>query len=601
MASPGATRLEGARNRYINELITQTQSTLGGVPLELQRQILHEIDNTLKTGLNNVEERIRSYGEDFCKPGLDQEGLRRTFQQLKYMEALLMQTFRNRRTELEIDKSENVGTGVDDADDYIHLKVFQLCQPDLLHSISIEGTCILDRLIQDQLLTDDEHESIIAFNPTSRRRNEAFLDVMRGRLSYETLMNNFIPAVGEDYPDVAKKLSKTAQHLKAIPSKINVCAVCNMKENVQVKHLAEHLSQQGAVSTDDYRELRNTHISNTEKWSYILSRLTNVSQINEAIKLGYPQTYKQLQRQNKLDLKCNCSSLKGENDSASCSAERESASMPVSDVGRMSDLESLFETGFSVKSGSLPQMEYKVSSNPKGMAIIICNPKSNPHEKIHRYYVNDAAKLYGTFQKLNFDTRLYRNISKTDMTALLSSVAEMDHSQFDAFVCVIHTETKLINNCQCVLDANAAPVHFQELKDLFNASGCPTLVGKPKVFFIPSGERDNFMSGVKPGSGTEQDKCVPSEADFLVLRATVPGFNVIGDDEFSGSLWVKKFTEMMDTHSNDADLVSCMTHLAAEVSSQDLWGVCKQSPHIESTLRKPLFFREMIPEQASTG
>ncbi|XP_046554730.1 LOW QUALITY PROTEIN: uncharacterized protein LOC124264056 [Haliotis rubra] len=598
MASPGVTPLEGARNRYISELISQTQSALGDVPLELQRQILHEIHNTLHTGLDNVEDRIRSYGEDFCKPDLDQEGLTRTFHQLKYMEALLMQTFRNRRTELEIDKSEIVGTGVDDAD-YIHLKVFQLCQPDLLHSVSIECTCILDRLMQDQLLTDDERESIIALNPTSRRRNEAFLDVMRGRLSYATLMNNFIPAIGEDYPDVAKKLSETAQHLKAKPSKINVCAVCNMKENVQVKHLAEHLSEHGAVSTDDYRVLRNTHTSNTEKWSYRLSKLTNLSHITEAIKIRYPQIYKQLQRQNKLDLRCNCSSLEGGNDS--CSAEKKSASNPVSDVGRLSDLESLFETGLWVTSGSLSQMEYQVSSNPKGMAIIICNPKSNPHEEIHRYYVNDAAKLYRTFQKLEFDTRLYRNISKTDMIALLARVAEMDHSQFDAFVCVIHTETKIINYRHCVLDANAAPVPFKELKDMFNASGCPTLVGKPKVFFIPSGERDNFMSGVKARKGTEQDISVPMEADFLVLRATVPGFNVIGDDEFSGSLWVKKFTEMMDTHSNDADLVTCMTHLAADISCQDLWDVCKQSPHIESPLRKPLFFRERIPDQVSSG
>ncbi|XP_071084111.1 uncharacterized protein [Haliotis cracherodii] len=598
MAGSGVSPLEGARNRYISELISQTQDALVDVPLQLRRQILDKIDKTLETGLHNVEERISSYHQDFCKPDLDQEGLMQIFHQLIHMENLLMQIFRNKRTEIEIDQSENEGTDIEDAD-HIHLELFKLCHLDLLNDVSIEGTYILDRLIQDQLLTDDERESIIAINPTPRRRKDAFLDLMRGRLSYSTLMNNFIPAVGEDYPDVAKKLSETAQHLKSISPRTHVCAVCNMRENVQVKNLAQHLLKDGVISAGDYQELRNTQTSNTTKWSYLFAKITNMNHVAEAIKTSYPQIYKQLQHQNKLDLRCNCSSLEEDNDS--CSTDKESTGIARSDVGRLSDLESLFETSVSFSSGTLSQTEYQVHSTPKGIAVIICNPNSNPHAELHRYFEKDAAKLYRTFQKLDFDTRLYTNISQKYMKALLDSVAHMDHSQYDAFVCVIHTETKIIGYRQCVLDAKAAPVPFEDLKDMFNASRCPTLSGKPKVFLIPCGQGNNSMLGVKPGSRTGNDTTVPSESDFLVLQATAPGFNVIGDDEFSGTLWVKKFTELMDRHSNNIDVVTCMTHLTAEISCQNLWGFYKQSPHIESTLRKPLFFRETTPDDISTG
>ena len=65
----------------------------------------------------------------------------------------------------------------------------------------------------------------------------------------------------------------------------------------------------------------------------------------------------------------------------------------------------------------------------------------------------------------------------------------------------------------------------------FTAEKCPTLAGKPKLFFIQACQGDQLDSGVhlKRVSATETDSAamsykIPNHADFLIAYSTIPGF-----------------------------------------------------------------------------
>ena len=106
-----------------------------------------------------------------------------------------------------------------------------------------------------------------------------------------------------------------------------------------------------------------------------------------------------------------------------------------------------------------------------------------------------------------------------DMERFLEeSASSEDHTDADCiFVAVLsHGEMG-------ILYASDQPYKPDRLWSHFNAERCPTLAGKPKLFFIQACQGDQLDGGVslKPVS-TETDSRalsykIPSHADFLVL------------------------------------------------------------------------------------
>lgn len=80
-----------------------------------------------------------------------------------------------------------------------------------------------------------------------------------------------------------------------------------------------------------------------------------------------------------------------------------------------------------------------------------------------------------------------------------------------------------------ILYAKDTPYKPDILWSSFTADKCPTLAGKPKLFFIQACQGDKLDPGVTLTSRTETDGRaahsykIPSQADFLIAYSTIPG------------------------------------------------------------------------------
>lgn len=89
-------------------------------------------------------------------------------------------------------------------------------------------------------------------------------------------------------------------------------------------------------------------------------------------------------------------------------------------------------------------------------------------------------KLTYIFQKLNFFVRRFDNLEDFKMNRRLVEVSFEDHSQYDCFVCCILSHGVLQN----IYGTNGRLVRIAELTGIFRSGKCPSLAGKPKLFFI---------------------------------------------------------------------------------------------------------------------
>lgn len=116
------------------------------------------------------------------------------------------------------------------------------------------------------------------------------------------------------------------------------------------------------------------------------------------------------------------------------------------------------------------------------------------------------------------------HLNKSFKIIFLVTVAGMDHSQHDClFIAVLsHGELGL-------LYAHDTSYKPDSIWAYFTSDKCPTLAGKPKLFFIQACQGDKLDAGITLKERTETDGQptstfrIPSQADFLIAYSTVPG------------------------------------------------------------------------------
>ncbi|XP_045404611.1 caspase-9 isoform X2 [Lemur catta] len=264
-------------------------------------------------------------------------------------------------------------------------------------------------------------------------------------------------------------------------------------------------------------------------------------------------------------------------------------------------------------------LTYVLNADPCGHCLIVNNVNFCP-DSGHSTRAGsniDCEKLRRRFSSLHFAVEVKCDLTAKKMVLALVELARRDHSALDCCVVVI-----LSHGCQAshlqfpgaVYGTDGCPVSVEKIVNIFNGTGCPSLGGRPKLFFIQAcggGQRDHGFevassspedraSGSNPepdatpfqqGSGTMDQpdamSSLPTPSDIFVSYSTFPGF-VSWRDTKSGSWYVETLDSIFEQWAHSEDLQSLMLRVANAVSVK---GIYKQMPGCFNFLRKKLFFK----------
>jgi len=236
---------------------------------------------------------------------------------------------------------------------------------------------------------------------------------------------------------------------------------------------------------------------------------------------------------------------------------------------------------------------------------------------------------------------IFENLTKHQILQTMAQFSQHeDHSSFDCFVCAILTHGKQ----EHVYGVDGESVGIKELTNYFKGIICPSLKGKPKMFFIQAcqgtdkdealrvesdappeedsvvretsqeeksvpesvimtdthiqepnmGHCNGQQSGIDMDANTyQQVPTLPNEADILIGYSTVPGFVSFRDID-EGSWYITNLCKALDKYAMSDDILSILTRVNREVSKEiyesQARKIHKQIPAPQYTLRKKVVF-----------
>jgi caspase 7 len=213
----------------------------------------------------------------------------------------------------------------------------------------------------------------------------------------------------------------------------------------------------------------------------------------------------------------------------------------------------------------------------------------------------DCENLIECLQSLNFDVKVFTDFKLKQIREKVEEISQLDHSDCDCLaVCILsHGELGYIfaKDVQYKLDS---------VWGSFTANHCPSLAGKPKLFFIQACQGDQLDGGVMLRDRTETDSGgsqmsykIPIHADFLIAYSTIPGF-YSWRNTTKGSWFMQALCQELKQHGKKLDLLTLLTFVNQRVAldyesntpDTAFMHAQKQIPCITTMLTRLLFFKD---------
>lgn len=284
------------------------------------------------------------------------------------------------------------------------------------------------------------------------------------------------------------------------------------------------------------------------------------------------------------------------------------SSLPTNGNGDMGD--SVDANGlFSLRSSRRPATptldtetdasSYHMLHPVRGKCFVINNRYFEERTKLQerRGTEQDAEALQTCFTGLGFEVELLQDGSAMEIKKRLRQLSQEDHSSADCLVvCVLsHGDKGVLWGSD-----NRYPV--DELYSHFTSDKCPSLAGKPKLFFVQACQGSSFDRGTRVRvcddvtDGVQYQK-IPNWADILIMYSTIPG-HYSWRNPTHGSWFVQALASVLSRDSRRDDLLSMLTTVNRRVAyefesfcpGQGDFDGNKQVPCINSMLTRKVFF-----------
>ncbi|NXO34532.1 CASP8 protein, partial [Locustella ochotensis] len=236
---------------------------------------------------------------------------------------------------------------------------------------------------------------------------------------------------------------------------------------------------------------------------------------------------------------------------------------------------------------------YKMKNNPHGYCLILNNHIFKNPRYNREGTLQDGEAVKKVFKWLQFETVECMNLEGKKILDTVKEYSKKNHKNMDCFVCFIfsHGEKDKIKGVddECV--------NIEDLVSCFTGTNCPSLAGKPKVFFIQACQgcaRHPSVTVEADSSGhlevdARPSTSIPDRADILIGMATVEDCLSFRCPK-TGSVYIQSLCKKMELLCPlRVDLAAILTEVNNEVAGKELAG-SKQMPKITSTLLKRLIF-----------
>ncbi|XP_054452139.1 caspase-8-like isoform X2 [Anoplopoma fimbria] len=267
---------------------------------------------------------------------------------------------------------------------------------------------------------------------------------------------------------------------------------------------------------------------------------------------------------------------------------------------------------------NMPLTEYyALTHNPRGLCVVINNEDFHGNEwlKKRRGTQADEKALNKVFTSLGFTVVVHNNLTADDMRQELQQLGSRSFLDDDALVVCVLSHGEL----GCVIGADEKPVSLEELTRPFTSRGAPTLIGKPKLFFIQACQGSNYHSSYVPcppmlrqEEGVRQSRldedagpvhnmapsAPPFDSDFLLGMATTQHYKTFRNTT-TGTIYIQELCKQLTRSAKSSemdDILAVLTRVNRQVSNGEYLRH-KQIPEPKYTLTKKLVLKYVSADQ----
>uniref|UniRef100_A0A0L8HQ77 Caspase family p20 domain-containing protein n=2 Tax=Octopus bimaculoides TaxID=37653 RepID=A0A0L8HQ77_OCTBM len=238
----------------------------------------------------------------------------------------------------------------------------------------------------------------------------------------------------------------------------------------------------------------------------------------------------------------------------------------------------------------------------ENLALIINNETFNESTGMSNRQGSDrdALAIKQALESLHFKVIDRKNLPVKSMKQIFMDISALDHANHNCFVSVILSHGEDDNEIFGI----DGKVKLDELVETLLPDRCPSLIGKPKLFFVQAcrgtkldgGAVMHDAGGFRAKHQNIKSHKVPLWADVLLAYSTVPGF-YSWRNSTNGSWFIQSLAHILgsdgDQHELQRLMISVNRKVAYEYESNtnhSHMNKMKQVPCIASMLTKELYF-----------
>ncbi|KAK4875895.1 hypothetical protein RN001_012317 [Aquatica leii] len=209
---------------------------------------------------------------------------------------------------------------------------------------------------------------------------------------------------------------------------------------------------------------------------------------------------------------------------------------------------------------------YNMNKKTTGLALIFNHEQFDSPKCPSRNGTNfDRSNLAIRLNGLGFHVKVFQDLSYNQLKKEIIAASGRDHSDYDCFIMVV-----LTHGDPGILYAKDRVYQYENLWVPFSDKNCPTLVGKPKLFFIQACQGTEADDGItlyrtEIDGQPANSHLILTEPDVLIAYSTAPGFySWRRKDE--GSWFINALCMELDKISEDYDLLTLLTFVNQRVA-----------------------------------